>query len=71
MASDSLLAKIEKLYYLKKCLKYKAKQMMNRLPTINKNKYQLAWLILKNRYQNNRLLVRMSRDIYCTVKDKG
>ena len=71
MASDSLLAKIEKLYYLKKCLKYKAKQMMNRLPTINKNKYQLAWLILKNRYQNNRLLVRMSRDIYCAVKDKG
>lgn len=43
---------------------------LNHLPTINKNKHQLAWLILKNRYQNNRLLVRIPCDIHYAVKDE-
>ncbi|KYN16502.1 hypothetical protein ALC57_11226, partial [Trachymyrmex cornetzi] len=71
VASDPSLVKVGKLYYLKKCLKNKTEQMVNRLPTTNKNKYQLAWLILKNRHQNNRLFVRMPRDIHCAVKDEG
>lgn len=54
---DPAMAAVEKLHYLKSCLKGETELLIRNLNTTKEN-YRRAWKLLKSRYENTRLLVR-------------
>ncbi|XP_071579938.1 uncharacterized protein [Temnothorax nylanderi] len=54
---DTGLSNVEKLHYLKSCVKGEAEQLLKNLPTTADN-YKRAVTLLTGRYDNKRLLVR-------------
>lgn len=54
---DSSLIDVEKLHYLRTCLKGDAVQLIRNVPTTMEN-YQRVWSMLIDHYANHRLLVR-------------
>lgn len=52
----------EKLQLLKNCLRDKAAAVVSYIPITNKN-YEEAWKILKNRFENERLIVNKQLDL--------
>lgn len=50
------LSPIEKFYYLKSCLKGEAAQLIQSLE-ISQANYDIAWQMLKERYQNKKLII--------------
>src|SRR5436190_18102545 len=57
IGKDSSTSKVEKLHYLKSCLKGEAELLIRDLPTTDEN-FQRAWKVLTNFYENKRLLTR-------------
>ncbi|XP_076302063.1 uncharacterized protein LOC143220282 [Lasioglossum baleicum] len=55
------LSKVDCLHYLKTSLHGQAADLVKDLPTINEN-YERAWTILKEQYENKRILVRSCLD---------
>lgn len=53
---DSRLSNVQKFHYLKSCLKGDASQTIHS-PTISTTNYEAAWNILKDRYDNKKLIV--------------
>ncbi|XP_025270835.1 uncharacterized protein LOC112639871 [Camponotus floridanus] len=54
---DTLTSSVEKLHYLKTCLKGEAELLIRSLPTTTEN-FERAWDVLVAYYENKRLLVR-------------
>ncbi|KMQ84123.1 hypothetical protein RF55_18361, partial [Lasius niger] len=54
---DANITRVEKLHYLKSCLKGKADLLVRSLPTTDEN-FERAWRSLTNHFENKRLLVR-------------
>lgn len=54
--SNEALSEIQKFYYLKSSLKGDAEQVIHSLEVSARN-YEIAWSILKERYQNNKLII--------------
>ncbi|KAL6417418.1 hypothetical protein ACFW04_012760 [Cataglyphis niger] len=54
---DVSAANVEKLHYLKACLKGEAELLIRSLPTTGEN-FDRAWKVLTDYYENKRLLVR-------------
>lgn len=54
--SNESLSSIQKLYYLKSCLKGEAAEVIRAL-NVSDNNYEIAWGLLKDRYENKRLIV--------------
>ncbi|KAL6417645.1 hypothetical protein ACFW04_012598 [Cataglyphis niger] len=54
---DVSAANVEKLHYLKACLKREAELLIRSLPTTCEN-FDRAWKVLTDYYENKRLLVR-------------
>lgn len=50
------LAKVEKFYYLQRCLKGEAAQTIQAIKVTNEN-YDVAWEVLKKRFENKRAIV--------------
>ncbi|XP_071577159.1 uncharacterized protein [Temnothorax nylanderi] len=59
---DGAVTDVEKLHYLKACLKGEAEQLVKNIPTTAEN-FGRAWIALQEFYENKRLLVR---SIYST-----
>lgn len=57
IGKDSSLSYVEKLHYLRSCLKGEAELLVRNLPTTHEN-YEPAWRTLRDYYENKRLLVR-------------
>ena len=57
IGKDSSTSKVEKLHYLKSCLKGEAELLIRDLPTTDEN-FQRAWKVLTDFYENKRLLTR-------------
>ncbi|XP_070159809.1 uncharacterized protein [Polyergus mexicanus] len=57
IGKDESAADVEKLHYLKACLKGEAELMIRSLPTTGEN-FNRAWKVLTDYYENKRLLVR-------------
>ncbi|XP_070158838.1 uncharacterized protein [Polyergus mexicanus] len=57
IVKDASTAQVEKLHYLKTCLKGEAELLIRSLPTTAEN-FDRAWKILTGYYENKRLLVR-------------
>lgn len=54
--NDPSLSDIQKFYYLKSCLKDKAESVIASLE-ITKDNYPIAWNLLKERFQNEKLII--------------
>lgn len=54
---DATITKVEKLHYLKTCLKGESELLIRNLTTTSDN-YERAWSTLSEYYKNKRLLVR-------------
>ncbi|XP_024886642.1 uncharacterized protein LOC112464084 [Temnothorax curvispinosus] len=57
IGKDAATTPVEKLHYLKSCLKGEAELLVRSLPTTDEN-FERAWKTLTDYYQNKRLLVR-------------
>lgn len=57
IGKDSSIASVEKLHYLKSCLKSEAELLVRNISTTSEN-YDSAWKMLSTYYENKRLLVR-------------
>ncbi|XP_070526948.1 uncharacterized protein [Cardiocondyla obscurior] len=57
ISKDAILGDVEKLHYLKGCLKGEAEQMVRNIPMTSEN-YQRVWDFLEEHFANKRLLVR-------------
>lgn len=57
MGKDTTTTPVEKLHYLKSCLKGDAELLLRSLPTTEAN-FDRAWSILTGHFENPRLLVR-------------
>ncbi|XP_071581043.1 uncharacterized protein [Temnothorax nylanderi] len=57
LGKDSATTQVEKLHYLKSCLKGEAELLIRDVPTTGGN-YERAWKTLSAYYENKRLLVR-------------
>ncbi|KAL6418020.1 hypothetical protein ACFW04_011103 [Cataglyphis niger] len=57
IGKDNSAANVEKLHYLKACLKGEAELLIRSLPTTGEN-FDRAWKVLTDYYENKRLLVR-------------
>ncbi|XP_070167796.1 uncharacterized protein [Polyergus mexicanus] len=57
IGKDTSAAPVEKLHYLKACLKGEAELLIRNLPTTDEN-FERAWKSLTDYYENKRLLVR-------------
>ncbi|KAL6418613.1 hypothetical protein ACFW04_011959 [Cataglyphis niger] len=57
IGKDVSAANVEKLHYLKACLKGEAELLIRSLPTTGEN-FDRAWKVLTDYYENKRLLVR-------------
>ncbi|XP_011858171.1 PREDICTED: uncharacterized protein LOC105555740 [Vollenhovia emeryi] len=57
ISRDASLSEVEKLHYLKGCLKGEAELHVRALPTIDKN-FSRAWSALQGFYENKRIMVR-------------
>ncbi|KAM0727865.1 hypothetical protein ACS0PU_005334 [Formica fusca] len=57
IGKDTSAAPVEKLHYLKACLKGEAELLIRSLPTTDEN-FERAWKSLTDYYENKRLLVR-------------
>ncbi|XP_029674525.1 uncharacterized protein LOC115242402 [Formica exsecta] len=57
IGKDTSAAPVEKLHYLKACLKGEAEVLIRSLPTTDEN-FERAWKSLTDYYENKRLLVR-------------
>ncbi|XP_070519758.1 uncharacterized protein [Cardiocondyla obscurior] len=55
--TDAILGDVERLHYLKRCLKGEAEQMVRNIPMTSEN-YQRVWDLLEEHFANKRLLVR-------------
>lgn len=56
ISKDASIFAVEKLHYLKTCLKGEAELLIRNLPTTDEN-FDRAWKILSDYYENKRLLV--------------
>lgn len=54
--SDINMANVDKMHFLKRCVKGTARSLINRLPTTNEN-YKIAWGLLLDRFNNKRVIV--------------
>ncbi|XP_011696369.1 PREDICTED: uncharacterized protein LOC105455029 [Wasmannia auropunctata] len=54
---SSSLSEVEKLHYLRTCLKGEADQLVRNVPSTTEN-YERVWTMLTDHYENKRLLVR-------------
>lgn len=57
IGKDTFTSSVEKLHYLKACLKGEAELLIRSLPTTSEN-FERAWDVLTAYYENKRLLVR-------------
>lgn len=57
ISRDTSTSKVEKLHYLKSCLKGEAELLVRNLPTTDEN-FERAWKVLTDYYENKRLLTR-------------
>jgi len=57
IGKDASTTQVEKLHYLKACLKGEAELLIRSLPTTSEN-FERAWKTLVDCYENKRLLVR-------------
>ncbi|XP_070527371.1 uncharacterized protein [Cardiocondyla obscurior] len=57
IARDSSLSDVDKLHYLRGCLKGEAEQLVRNIPTTSGN-FQRVWTLLADNYANARLLLR-------------
>jgi len=57
IGKDQAIAAVEKLHYLKSCLKREAELLVRNLHTTDEN-FERAWKTLTDYYQNKRLLVQ-------------
>lgn len=57
ISKDTSTSKVEKLHYLKSCLKGEAELLVRNLPTTDEN-FEQAWKVLSDYYENKRLLTR-------------
>ncbi|XP_011689310.1 PREDICTED: uncharacterized protein LOC105450902 [Wasmannia auropunctata] len=65
------LSEVEKLHYLRTCVKGDADQLIRNLPTTEEN-YERAWSMLMDHYANQRLLVRSCFSTFTAIpKMKG
>ncbi|XP_076298038.1 uncharacterized protein LOC143217537 [Lasioglossum baleicum] len=61
MSRNKQLSQVDRLHYLKSSLHDEAADLVRDLPTTNEN-YERAWTILKEQYENKRILVRACLD---------
>lgn len=64
---DKTTTPVEKLHYLRTCLKGEAELLVRNLPSSGEN-YEPAWKILKDYYENKRLLVRAYLSSFVALK---
>ncbi|XP_011687439.1 PREDICTED: uncharacterized protein LOC105449754 [Wasmannia auropunctata] len=57
VAHETSLSKVEKLHYLKTCVKGDAEQLIRNIPSTEEN-FDRAWAELTDQFENKRLLVR-------------
>lgn len=56
---NSQLSNVQKFYYLQSCLKGEAAQLIQSIEIFNVN-YNIAWNLLKERYENKKLIVHQN-----------
>ncbi|KMQ84153.1 bel12-ag transposon polyprotein, partial [Lasius niger] len=57
VVEETSLSKVEKMHYLKTCVKGDAEQLIRSLPSTEEN-FERAWATLSEHFENKRLLVR-------------
>ncbi|XP_070518811.1 uncharacterized protein [Cardiocondyla obscurior] len=57
ISKDAILGDVERLHYLKGCLKGEAEQMVRNIPLTSEN-YERVWNLLEEHFANKRLMVR-------------
>nr|XP_012145736.1 PREDICTED: uncharacterized protein LOC105663123 [Megachile rotundata] len=63
---ESALSNVRKLHYLKTSVSGEAESLLKNLPTTDEN-FQRAWTLLKEHYENKRLLVRAHLNAFLAI----
>jgi len=67
---DNSIAPVEKLHYLKSCLKREAELLVRNLPTTAEN-FERAWALLTSRFENKTPGAFLPWPVHCPAEVKG